>query len=124
MSAPVDDIEESRSLEDRNTKKVRFKEESRELVSDIAIDLDQTQAPSLIPSWKEKLLGVGSSNPGKISGGSTGESEGNFELLEDDVRRYFVNDISSIDFSNRIKQILIKDKEKTVVLKLLGYSIG
>ncbi|PPD74816.1 hypothetical protein GOBAR_DD28262 [Gossypium barbadense] len=96
MSAPIGDIEESRSLEDWNTKK----------------------------SEKDKLLGVDSSSPGKISGGSTSESEGDFELLEDDVRRYFVNGISSIDFSDRIKQILIKDMEKTVVLKLLRCSIG
>ncbi|KAH1083520.1 hypothetical protein J1N35_023281 [Gossypium stocksii] len=51
----------------------------------MAVNLDQTQAPSLIPSWKDKLLGVDSSSPGKINGDSIGESEGNFELLEDGV---------------------------------------
>lgn len=45
-------------------------------------------------------------------------------LLEGDVIRSTINGIPRIDFSDRIKQILYKEMETNVVLKLLGRSIG
>ncbi|MBA0860428.1 hypothetical protein Goshw_017641 [Gossypium schwendimanii] len=51
-------------------------------------------------------------------------SESEFELLEGDVSMTMVNGIPTIAFSGRIKEILFKEMELTIVLKLLGRSIG
>ncbi|MBA0701656.1 hypothetical protein Goari_027530, partial [Gossypium aridum] len=45
-------------------------------------------------------------------------------LLNGDVTISIVSGIPTIDFSDRIQQILFKGMEATVVLKLLGRSIG
>ncbi|MBA0575688.1 hypothetical protein Golob_027418 [Gossypium lobatum] len=45
-------------------------------------------------------------------------------LLNGDVTISIVGGIPTIDFSDRIQQILFKGMELTVVLKLLGRSIG
>lgn len=45
-------------------------------------------------------------------------------LLEGDVIKSIVNGISTINFPNRIKQILFKEMEKAVILKLLGRRIS
>ncbi|MBA0653904.1 hypothetical protein Goklo_021004 [Gossypium klotzschianum] len=81
---------------DRNTKKVRFKEDNGN--GDIDMIVESNSIPTL--SWKDQLLGNGL-----------------------DINRYIVNGILAIDFSDRIEQILFKEMETTVVLKLLG-SIG
>ncbi|MFQ6657971.1 hypothetical protein Gotur_027438 [Gossypium turneri] len=47
-----------------------------------------------------------------------------FVLLEGDMVKSIVNGITTINFSYRIKKILFKEMEKTVVLKLLGRSIS
>lgn len=47
-----------------------------------------------------------------------------FDILERDIEKSFVNEIPSIEFSDRIHQILIRDMDNTVILKLLGRNIG
>lgn len=47
-----------------------------------------------------------------------------FEFLEGDVKKTIFNSIPAIEFSDCIQQILFKDMETMVVLKLLGRNIG
>lgn len=42
------------------------------------------------------------------------------DLLEGDVKKSVVNGIPSIEFSERICQLLIKDMKTTMILKLMG----
>lgn len=63
---------------------------------------------------------MGSAN----SGDHDIEEMEDFEILEGDVQRSVANDTPSIEFSNKINQILIKDMENTIILKLLGRNIG
>ncbi|MBA0803674.1 hypothetical protein Gohar_013861 [Gossypium harknessii] len=51
-------------------------------------------------------------------------AEDDLEFLEGDILRDIVNGIPAIDFSKRIQQILLKEMDQTVVLKLLGKNIG
>ncbi|MBA0765622.1 hypothetical protein Gotri_014784 [Gossypium trilobum] len=44
-------------------------------------------------------------------------------LLEGDMVKSIVNGITTINFSYRIKKILFKEMEKTIMLKLLGRCI-
>ncbi|MBA0607254.1 hypothetical protein Godav_019587, partial [Gossypium davidsonii] len=46
------------------------------------------------------------------------------EVLEGDIQKTIINGIPSINFSNKIQQILIQDMDNTVILKLLGHNIG
>ncbi|MBA0747490.1 hypothetical protein Gogos_004402 [Gossypium gossypioides] len=64
------------------------------------------------------VMEVGSNNNGKI------EDVEYFDLLEKDIVRSSINGIPAIYFSERINQILIKDMEYTVVIKILGWNIG
>ncbi|MBA0580563.1 hypothetical protein Gorai_022773 [Gossypium raimondii] len=50
--------------------------------------------------------------------------DSDLELLEGDVRTTIVNGIPTITFSNRVKEIMFKEMELTVVLKLLGRPIS
>ncbi|PPD68656.1 hypothetical protein GOBAR_DD34464 [Gossypium barbadense] len=101
--------DDSRSTEDRNTKKVIFKEHNGDVAVDMVVDLD----PILTLSSKDKLLGKCVADFGEVVVGSDG-----------DVTRSTINRIPTIDFSDRIQQILFKEMAMTVVLKLLGHSIG
>ncbi|KAH1090953.1 hypothetical protein J1N35_018210 [Gossypium stocksii] len=134
---------------DRNTKKVRFKEVVDGEDTNMVVDTNQQP----IMSFKDKLLGGGvvsmdenregslGSNEsdfelleGDVSRGvvsmdenlegSLGSNESDFELLEGDVSRSIVNGVQAIAFSDRIKDILFKEMELTVILKLLGRNIG
>ncbi|MBA0628769.1 hypothetical protein Godav_023429 [Gossypium davidsonii] len=53
-----------------------------------------------------------------------GDSVEDIKFLEGDVKKFMVKGISIIEFSNRIQQILFKEMETTVMLKLLGCNIG
>lgn len=89
---------------DRNTKKVRFKDN---LVED-DISMDGDPAPEENLSWKDKLLG-GSS--GELSPNRIAFSEGSdidFELLEGDVNKTILDGVPAISFSDRLKNILVK----------------
>ncbi|PPD87261.1 hypothetical protein GOBAR_DD15789 [Gossypium barbadense] len=78
----------------------------------------------LIMSFKDKLLGGGvASSDGNLEG-IFGKNESDFELLEGDLNMSMVNGIPTISFSNRIKDILFKEMELTIILKLLRHNIG
>ncbi|KAH1121634.1 hypothetical protein J1N35_004794 [Gossypium stocksii] len=70
-------------------------------------------------SWKDKLVGQSS----KSDGNGIEEKE-DCDLLEGDIQKSIVNGFPSIEFLDRIHQILIGDMENTVILKLLGRNIG
>ncbi|XP_016676325.1 uncharacterized protein [Gossypium hirsutum] len=113
---------DSRVSEDRNTKKVRFKDGSDRVAVDMAVD--SIPSSSMIVSWKDKLLGSGFIGADQGIAGFDEGSDGDFILLEDDVIRSTVNGLPAIDFSDRVKQLLYKEMEMTVVLKLLGRNIS
>ncbi|MBA0613287.1 hypothetical protein Godav_013747, partial [Gossypium davidsonii] len=108
---------------DRNTKKLIFKEVNDEAVTDMLVELRMT--PNL--SWKDKLMGNGTRNIGKMAMKNfvVGVDE-DLEFLEDDINRSIVNGIPTIDFSDRIQRIQFKEMETTVILKLLknGYFLA
>ncbi|MBA0878443.1 hypothetical protein Goshw_004206, partial [Gossypium schwendimanii] len=70
-------------------------------------------------SWKDKLVGHSSN----VAGNGSEEKE-NFDLMDGGIQKSIVNDIPSIEFSDRIHQILIRDMDNIVILKLLGHNIG
>ncbi|PPD76875.1 hypothetical protein GOBAR_DD26191 [Gossypium barbadense] len=84
--------------------------------------VDSNQQP--IMSFKDKLLGGGvASSDGNLEG-IFEKDESHFELMEGDVNMSMVNGIPAVAFSDRIKDILFKEMELTVILKLLGRNIG
>ncbi|MBA0823675.1 hypothetical protein Goarm_020392, partial [Gossypium armourianum] len=50
--------------------------------------------------------------------------DGDSDFEDGDILRSTVYGIPAIGFSDRIKKILVKDMETTVVVKLLGRNIG
>ncbi|KAG8485315.1 hypothetical protein CXB51_021330 [Gossypium anomalum] len=117
----VDDGGGSWADVDRNTKKVRFKEGNGEDTTDMLVE--SRSGPKI--SWKDKFLGFNPGASDKIgldfSGAGANED---LEFLAGDIHRSIVNGIPAIDFSKRIQQILFKEIELTVFLKLLGRNIG
>ncbi|MBA0843111.1 hypothetical protein Goarm_000325 [Gossypium armourianum] len=112
-------VTESRSTDDRETKKVRFKEKDGDTDVEMVTDLD----PQPKVSWKQ-MLGKGVSDQEKGSRSSEAECTEDFEFLEGDVKKTIFNSIPAIEFSDCIQQILFKDMETMVILKLLGRNIG
>ncbi|KAK5825962.1 hypothetical protein PVK06_020856 [Gossypium arboreum] len=89
--------------DDPNTKKVRFKEDNNGEITDMLVE---TRASSSI-SWKDKLLGTNPGDLNKVGVVSSGFSvDVDLEILEGDIHRSMVNGIPTIDFSERIQQIL------------------
>ncbi|XP_040950683.1 uncharacterized protein [Gossypium hirsutum] len=82
--------------------------------------------PDLSPklSWKDMLLGGEASPSVSDRNGSSEGRENDFELLEGDVSTAMVDGMPTIAFSERIKIILFKEMDLTIVLKLLGHNIG
>ncbi|KAG8473461.1 hypothetical protein CXB51_035768 [Gossypium anomalum] len=113
-------VTESRSADDGETKKVRFKEKDGDTDVEMVTDLE----PQPKVSWKQMLLGKGVSDQEKGSRSSEAECTEDFEFLEGDVKKTIFNGIPAIEFSNRIQQILFKDMETMMVLKWLGRYIG
>ncbi|MBA0810241.1 hypothetical protein Gohar_002249 [Gossypium harknessii] len=99
------------SSENRNTKKVRFK--PLDLDVNNAMVVDSTPAPGV--SWRDKVLGRG------VFGSGYDEE---FEFLEGDVMRSNVNGILTINFSERVQQILVKDMVTTVVFHQMDVENG
>ncbi|PPS19255.1 hypothetical protein GOBAR_AA01318 [Gossypium barbadense] len=114
--------EGSQLFEDRNTKNVRFKEVSNGTFVDMAVDADPPSNAAM--SWKDKLFGTGSSGTSQDVAEFEGDMDEDFILLDDDIIRTNVNRIPTIEFSDRVKEILYKEMEMTVVLKLLGRNIS
>ncbi|PPR89519.1 hypothetical protein GOBAR_AA31165 [Gossypium barbadense] len=122
-AASGDDANPSSDM-DRNTKKVRFKDRLDNASSDIIVDSVQY----LTLSWKDKLMGgilasfeIGSS---ASTFGVDSNNNKDLDLLVDDVQTSIVNGVLAIIFFDRIKEILYKEMELTVVIKLLGQNIG
>ncbi|KAH1122541.1 hypothetical protein J1N35_005701 [Gossypium stocksii] len=107
---------------DRNTKKVRFKDKGGDGESDSDMVVDRV--PPVSASWRDKILGKGSVDWEKESDLVVLEENEDLEFLEGDVLKSTIDGISSINFSDCIQQILVKDMELTVVVKLLGWNIG
>ncbi|PPR99258.1 hypothetical protein GOBAR_AA21415 [Gossypium barbadense] len=79
--------------------KVRFRDKSDDSSGSMLVDL-----PSLLrTSLKDMLLGISSS----VLGNSLVEDE-KIDLLEGDIKKSVINEIPSIEFSERIQQILSK----------------
>ncbi|KAH1128922.1 hypothetical protein J1N35_000300 [Gossypium stocksii] len=105
---------------DRNTKKVRLKD------SVVDEDTTMTRDPESQPvlSWKDKLLRGKSSESALDRSAPNVGCENDFELLKGDVNTTLIDGVSTITFSDRIKEILFREMELTVVVKLLGRNIG
>ncbi|KAK5794634.1 hypothetical protein PVK06_035873 [Gossypium arboreum] len=103
---------------DRNTKKVRFKDN---LVEEyISMDGDPDPKPTL--SWKDKLLGGFTGDSGPDCTVPTEGSNNDFELLKGDVNTT-IDGVPAITFSDRINIILFREMELTVIVKLLRRNI-
>ncbi|MBA0695910.1 hypothetical protein Goari_002507 [Gossypium aridum] len=96
-------------------KKIRFRDKDGDEGNDMVIDLRLEQTTS----WKDRLVGQSS----KFDGNGLEEEE-DFGLLEGEIQKSIMNGIPSIEFSDRIHQILIRDMENIVILKFLGRNIG
>ncbi|KAK5793601.1 hypothetical protein PVK06_034753 [Gossypium arboreum] len=97
--------------ENRNTKKVCFKDPSIDTNSFMAVDSN----PMPMESWKDKFLG---------NGNHVSAEEEDLKLLEGDITRTTINRVPVINFSKRIQPFLIRDMAITVVVKLLGQNIA
>ncbi|MBA0632585.1 hypothetical protein Godav_001294 [Gossypium davidsonii] len=104
----------------QSTKKVRFR------AIDEDFDVEMTSAPTTTRprSWKDYLMGTGLRADVQAQGVDNFYGEDDLELSEVDIVKSTVNGIPSINFSERVNQILIKDMAHTVVIKLLGRNIG
>ncbi|MBA0805451.1 hypothetical protein Gohar_004967 [Gossypium harknessii] len=102
-------------VEGRNSKKVRFKGKEG---NNVEMLVGPMSSPSV--SWKDLLL----RNFAKSTERAGGKNKEHFNLEERDFSMTIVNGILAIDFSDRVKNYLLKDIETTVVVKLLGRSIG
>ncbi|KAH1130538.1 hypothetical protein J1N35_001916 [Gossypium stocksii] len=105
---------------DRNPKKVRFKDNLDG--EDITMDGESNPKPSSI--WKDKLLGISTEVAGLDRPTPTDGSDYDFELLEGDVNTTIIDRVSEITFSDRIKNLLFKEMELTMIVKLLVRNIG
>lgn len=105
------------AMDDLIPEKVRFRE--KEDNPDKGMLVDDSATP--LTSWKDKLLGQSSK---LVDLGKDGDETDDIELPEDDVLISSLHGSSSIEFSKHIRQILFRDMENTVVLKLLGHNIG
>ncbi|KAH1114372.1 hypothetical protein J1N35_007750 [Gossypium stocksii] len=104
---------------DRSTKKVRFKEAVDGEETNMVVDSNK----QLRMSFKDKLLGGGvDSSDGNLVR-SLEKNECDFEILDVDVKTSMVNRISAFTFLDRIKDLLFKEIELMVILKLLGRNI-
>ncbi|MBA0643792.1 hypothetical protein Goklo_028051 [Gossypium klotzschianum] len=84
--------------------------------------MDLSNEPTL--SWKDKLVGKGQSDSKKTVEFLYSKGDDDFEFCEGDIRKSAINDISSIEFLERVHQFLIRDMSTMVVLKLLRRNTG
>ncbi|KAK5771113.1 hypothetical protein PVK06_047288 [Gossypium arboreum] len=104
--------------DDSNTKKVRFKES--DVSSDDVMVVDPLPEPLL--SWKDMLVGKETLDLNNTSEDQC--SADSFALTEQDVKKYCIDGVPSIDFSERVYQLLEKEMSTSVVLKILGRNLG
>ncbi|PPD86400.1 hypothetical protein GOBAR_DD16661 [Gossypium barbadense] len=74
-------------------------------------------------AWNDKLVGT-SSIAEKTNKFLEMDLDYELEFDEGDIKNSYINGVPAIDFSKRINQFLVKDMTLTVVVKLLGKSIG
>lgn len=103
------------SIDGLTPKKVWFKDKDEDSNKDMVVD--QPAEPTI--SWKDKLFG---NSPKYTINKSVVDND--FDLMDGNVKKSVVNSIPSIDFSERINHLLIKDMETTVIFKLLDRNIG
>lgn len=63
-------------------------------------------------------------NQGGDNGVDSCKGDHDLVLLDGDIKRSTINSIPSIEFSDRINQLLIAHIVNSVVVKLLGRNIG
>ncbi|KAH1098381.1 hypothetical protein J1N35_015302 [Gossypium stocksii] len=102
---------EANLVEELLPKKVRFGDKDDNKRSDMMIDLSIDH----LVFWRDKLVSQSSKSNSKES-----DENEDFDILEGDIQKSFVNGVPAISFSDRIHQILIQGMDNTVVLKLLG----
>ncbi|KAH1098402.1 hypothetical protein J1N35_015323 [Gossypium stocksii] len=73
---------------------------------------------------KSTIFGGFTSSSGPDHTGPTEGGDNDFELLEGDVNTTIIDGVPAISFSDRIKNILFREMELTVIVKLLGHNIG
>ncbi|MBA0867958.1 hypothetical protein Goshw_006608 [Gossypium schwendimanii] len=116
MSSLCEKSDSEKSIaEELIPKKVRFRGENVDTISNMMID----STPKKPISWKDMLVGQSSKDTFNVL-----EGKDDLDILHGDIQKSFFNGIPSISFSNRIHKILIQGMENTVILKLLGRNIG
>ncbi|KAL1171608.1 hypothetical protein V6Z11_A05G293200 [Gossypium hirsutum] len=100
---------------DRNTKKVRFKEAVDGEETNMVVGSDQQS----MMSFKDKLFGGGLTSPDRY----LTRNECDLVLQDGDVNTSMVNGIPVIAFLDRIKDILFKEIESTVILNCSGVTL-
>ncbi|KAH1031252.1 hypothetical protein J1N35_043426 [Gossypium stocksii] len=101
------------NAKDSSTKKVRFKD--TDVAADDVMVVDPLPVSSL--SWKDKLLGKGSLDQA-VNTEDQSAADG-FLLSDQDVKKSLVDGVPSIDFSDRVFQILEKEMSTSIILKML-----
>ncbi|KAH1090146.1 hypothetical protein J1N35_017403 [Gossypium stocksii] len=104
--------------DDSNTKKVHFKG------SDVSSEDVMVEDPILEPSLPSKNMLVGKETLDQNNKKGRQHFDNSFALIEQDVKKYFVNGVPSIDFSERVYQLLEKEMSTLVVIKMLRRNIG
>ncbi|MBA0709189.1 hypothetical protein Golax_024242 [Gossypium laxum] len=99
---------------------MRFKDNSVEGDTIMAVDPDSQ--PTM--SWKGKLLGGHAIVSDLDRSVPSAGSDNDFEFLEGDMNTIIIDGVHAITFSDRIKDILFREMELTVIVKLLGRNIG
>ncbi|MBA0704233.1 hypothetical protein Golax_016503 [Gossypium laxum] len=97
-----------------NTKKVWFKEVGGDPSEFMMVD----STPVSGVSWKEKLL------EGKSSESCDAVTDADLEIKDGNILQSSINGILVINFLERLRKVLVKDTETTVVIKLLGRNIS
>ncbi|KAK5775825.1 hypothetical protein PVK06_043770 [Gossypium arboreum] len=73
-------------------------------------------------SWKDMLVGKETIVQNNTSDGQF--LADNFSLTKQNVKKSFVDGVPSIDFLERVYQLLEKEMLTSVVLKMLGRNLG
>ncbi|KAH1074451.1 hypothetical protein J1N35_026779 [Gossypium stocksii] len=82
--------------------------------------VESSPMPSL--SWKDILVGKDTFVQNNTNDGHFFVD--NFSLTEQGVKKSFVDDVPSIDFSERVYPLLENEMSTSVVLKMLGWNLG
>lgn len=120
MEAKEYGVGDSGELASRATRKVHNRVDGEEGDEEMLPAQDASQPRS----WKDRLLGTILGSGGRPLTGHNFEGDDDFELLESDIEKATINGTPTIYFSNQINQFLVNGMAHTVVIKLLGRTIG